>query len=253
MKKEIKIALIILGIVLFFVGIIGGIVVRFNNEKNGENYITDYEYLYDVAVEYLKNQDSKENTSDHQKDNYHFFVAYDGFGITEKDDTKYAYMWILGESYYLDKNEVKEASGYSIFHKFTFKDNKVINVEIPKDGSEYVKSVKEMCPDKKMERKILNYDLKLSVKDQVDTYYSESRYTFKAKIVESYEKNIIVEVLDDSNHFKKDDKVSVSINRPTNGTNDYFVKGNEIEITFNGHINEIYPPQISAISTSLIG
>ena len=162
-------------------------------------------------------------------------------------------MWILGESYYLDKNEVKEASGYSIFHKFTFKDNKVINVEIPKDGSKYVKSIKEMCPDKKMERKVLNYDLKLSVKDQVDTYYSESRYTFKAKIVESYEKNIIVEVLDDSNHFKKDDKVSVSINRPTNGTNDYFVKGNKIEITFNGHINEIYPPQIRAISTSLIG
>jgi len=201
----------------------------------------------------LKEQDSQENTPEHQKDGYNFFVAYDGLGITEKDDEKYAYMWVLGESYYLDKNEIKDLSGYSIFHKFTFKDNKVINVEITKDGSEYTKSVKDMCPDKKMEKIVLNYNSELSVKDQVNSYYSNARYTFKAKIVETYDKNIIVEAIDNTKYFNIGDKVSVSINKFVNGINDYFVKENIIEITFNGNVNESYPPQINAISTSLIG
>ena len=52
-------------------------------------------------------------------------------------------MWVLGESYYLDNSEIKELSGYSIFYKFTFENNKIINVEISEDRINYKKSVKK--------------------------------------------------------------------------------------------------------------
>lgn len=167
MKKNIGFivlgAIIVVSIVIFF------------SRKNKENYITDNEYLYEIAIDYLKEQDNKENNQTHEQKGYHFFVAYDILGITEKNDKKYAYMWVLGESYYLDREEIKEGSGYSIFHRFTFKDDKVINVEIPKDGSEYAKSVKDLCPDKKMEKVVLKYESKLSVKDQVYSYYVNNK------------------------------------------------------------------------------
>ena len=71
----------------------------YRNSK--EYYITDNEYLYDVAVDYLKELDSNEINSEHDKNGYHFFIDYDGIAITEDNNNKYAYMWLLGESYYL--------------------------------------------------------------------------------------------------------------------------------------------------------
>lgn len=245
--KKIKTILIILTLSVSIIGMFLGTKIL-NGKKNDEVYVKGYDYLYDIAISYLKNQEDKESN----QNGYKFFIAYDGFGITEKDDKKYVYMWVLGENYYLEENEIKNGSGYSIFHKFTFKDDKVINVEITKDGSLYTDSVKEMCPTKQMEKKVLKYNSKLSVKNEVISYYSNLKYSFKAKIVESYDQNIIVETLDDSTYFKKGNKVNVQINRPTNGINDYYVIGNTLEITFDGIVNEIYPPQIKAISTSLI-
>lgn len=81
-------------------------------------------------------------------------------------------MWVLGESYCLDNSEITELSGYSMFYKFTFENNKIINVEIPEDGSNYKKSIKKMCPDSKMINKVLNYNPKLSLTEQVNQYYN---------------------------------------------------------------------------------
>ena len=53
-----------------------------------------------------------------------FFAIYDGLGITEKNNIQYIYMWVLGESYCLDNSEIKELSGYSMFYKLTFENNK---------------------------------------------------------------------------------------------------------------------------------
>ena len=163
--KKINILLILICSIIIIVGSI----ILINNK---EHYITDNEYLYDIALNYLINKDDEESNSDHDRENYHFFATYDGLGITEKNNIQYIYMWVLGESYYLDKGEIKGLSGYSMFYKFTFENNKIINVEIPEDGSNYKKSIKKMCPDSKMINKVLNYNSKLSLTEQVNQYYN---------------------------------------------------------------------------------
>lgn len=165
-KKKISISLILFVIVAL---ILGSIIIISN--RNKENYITDNEYLYDMALNYLIKQDSKESTPDHEYNSYHFFATYDGFGITEKDNKKYVYMWVLGEGYYLDNNKDKKLSGYSMFYKFTFENKKIIKVKTPEDGNYYEKSVKSMCADNNMSKKVLNYNSNLSLEKQVNNYY----------------------------------------------------------------------------------
>ena len=163
MKKK----LILLLIIIFLIGIYRIL------PKEKTNYLKDSDDLYEIAKDYLIEQDKKENNPDHQKEGYHFFITYKKLGIVKEKNQKLVYMWVLGESYYLEEDKPKSLSGYSIFHKFTFENNKVVKVEMPKDGSEYTKSVKEMTPDKKMARIVLNHNSKLSVKDQVEKYYKK--------------------------------------------------------------------------------
>ena len=44
----------------------------------------------------------------------------------------------------------------------------------------------------------------------------------------------------------------MKITRPTNGTNDFYVVGNKIKITYNGTIMESYPAQIVATEIKLV-
>lgn len=166
MDKKERIVLIIAILIILII-----LLFRFNNKS--EKYIQDSNYLYDVALEYLKEQEYQSENHDMEKEGYHFFASYDGLGITKKDDYKYAYMWILGESYYLENGEVKDGSAYSMFFKFTFKDDKVVKMETPEDGSLYTDSIKKMCPDKKLADKVLNYNLNFDNKKEVDKYYSK--------------------------------------------------------------------------------
>ncbi|MDO5003354.1 MAG: hypothetical protein Q4E39_03905 [bacterium] len=80
--KKINILLILICSIIIIVGSI----ILINNK---EHYITDNEYLYDIALNYLINQDDEESNSDHDRENYHFFATYDGFGITEKNNIQY--------------------------------------------------------------------------------------------------------------------------------------------------------------------
>lgn len=167
MKKKITSILLI----LFIIIILSSIII-ITNKKNKEQYITDNEYLYDIAINHLIEEDNKETTPDHEYESYHFFITYDGFGITSKDNKKYAYMWVLGEEYYLNNNKPQALSGYSMFYKFTFKNDKIIKVETPEDGSYYEKSIKSMCKDNNMSKKVLNYNSNLSLETQVNNYYN---------------------------------------------------------------------------------
>ena len=149
------------------------VVVLSFSSQNGEYYITDYESLYLKAIDYLEEEEKNSYHPDHSKDYYHFFLSYDGFGITEKGNYQYAYMWILGEGYYLEDGKIESSSGYSMFFKFTFQNNQVISYKNPEDGSYYSESIKKMCIDRKMSHKVLNYDSKLSNQDLVKEYYSK--------------------------------------------------------------------------------
>lgn len=202
MKKEIKIILICLVTILLII-----VIVLSLNRNKKEYYITDNEYLYDVAINYLREEEYQSNNPDSENDNYHFFFAYDGLGITEDREYKYAYMWILGESYYIENEERQYSSGYSMFFKFTFKDNEVVKYDIPKDGSEYTNSIKKLCLDSKMSNMIINYQSKLSNEEKANEYYS--------KVTES--SNLEIEDIINSSgllfsiNWKKADCISVQL------------------------------------------
>ena len=82
--------------------------------------------------------------------------------------------------------------------------------------------------------------------------FKESKEIFEAKIIEAKENSITVEVLKNCKSFKVKDKVVVKITRPTNGTNDFYVKGNNVRITFSGMVETSNPPQIGAVKIELI-
>lgn len=62
----------------------------------------------------------------------------------------YVYAWVLEEKYYLENNEIKESSGSSIPYKFTVEkinyEYTVTDSRIPRDGSYYVKDMKNIFP-----------------------------------------------------------------------------------------------------------
>ncbi len=89
------------------------------------------------------------------------------------------------------------------------------------------------------------------IKDNAIIEFKESKDIFEAKIIVSEEDYITVEVLKDSNQFKKGDKVTMKITRPTDGTNDFYVVGNNVKITFNGNVEESDPAQIGATKIEL--
>ena len=140
--------------------------------SNKENYITDYEHLYDTAVQYIIDNDTNPEKNN---DRYKMFVDYNGFGITEDENYRYVYMWIAEESYYIADNKIISGSGSSMPYKFTFElnDNKVVKIETPKDGNEYTSSIKEMYPDD-IENKAINFQWKDdTLIKEVRNYYSD--------------------------------------------------------------------------------
>ncbi len=161
MKKKMLISLMVIVSLFIIIGC-----------SNKENYITDYEHLYDTAVQYIIDNDTNPEKNN---DRYKMFVDYNGFGITEDENYRYVYMWIAEESYYIADNKIISGSGSSMPYKFTFElnDNKVIKIETPKDGNEYTSSIKEMYPDD-IENKAINFQWKDdTLIKEVRNYYSD--------------------------------------------------------------------------------
>lgn len=79
----------------------------------------------------------------------------------------------------------------------------------------------------------------------------EEQHEFIGTIIEAHDNYIIVEPEENASERKSSDKISIGITRPTNGTNDFYVKGNKVKITYNGVIMESYPAQIVATKIEL--
>ena len=188
MNKNAKIIVLIVCICLLVIGIICGVIMGLN-KTNEATYITDKDYLYETAKEYLINQ-VKESSHDKDMPNFNSFVAYKGFGIQENSDKteKYAYMWVLQENYYSFDNQIYTSTGSSIPYKFTFKDDKVIKYDIPEDGSQYTSSMKKLFPSD-VYNKIISYDsssrgeLGKSIREQLRNYYPEYKETGDTTII----------------------------------------------------------------------
>ena len=169
-----RIKIFILFAVMILIGIFCGMIIN-HFRKGGEViYITDNEFLYDVAIEYLREQYTKEEQELSPKEDLQIFFDYEGFGISEKGDKRCAYMWILEEAYYIEDKELKSGSASSMAYKITFdKESKVIKVEIPEDGTYYVDSIRKMFPDD-IEKKILNFEMDdKNLEKQVKEYYKD--------------------------------------------------------------------------------
>lgn len=143
-----------------------------SNKTNGEKYIKEEKELYEKASEYIEDKIEKEDIDNKDKEGYKVFIGYDGLGMTEKGENKYAYMWILSEAYYLKDGKPEHIHSSSMFYKIKFKDGKVVKYENPEDGSNYKKSIEKMCIDNQMVNKIINYDLKFNNDKKIKKYYS---------------------------------------------------------------------------------
>ena len=105
--------LLVIGLICMIIGI---------SRKNKENWITDNEHLYSKAIEYIEKEQKEKGYDKHQQD-YQVFTDYKGFGIEEKDNKKYVYMWILKETYYVKEGELKISEGSSMPYKIIFENN----------------------------------------------------------------------------------------------------------------------------------
>ena len=96
-----KVTIIFAFVIIAIIGLFLGIAVGLSKKNREVTYISDSDYLYDVAIEYLKEKYTQEQNYYNQKEDYQIFFDYKGFGISQKDNIKYAYMWILNESFML--------------------------------------------------------------------------------------------------------------------------------------------------------
>ena len=85
-----------------------------------------------------------------------------------------------------------------------------------------------------------------------DNKKTEEKYEFVATIIEAYDSSILVEPEEGTNERKSSDKISINITRPTTGTNDFYIVGNKVKISYNGVIMESYPAQIVATKIELV-
>ena len=156
---------------VIFISIIIIFVFLLTSCKDKNIYITDNDFLYDEAVKYIIDNDDNPEKSN---DRYKMFVDYKSFGITKDNDYRYVYMWIADESYYVIDNKIVSGSGSSMPYKFVFDlNNKVIKYEVPKDGSSYESSIKDMYPDD-LEDEAINYSWKDDkLMEEVKNYYSD--------------------------------------------------------------------------------
>lgn len=225
------------------------------NRTENTVWITDNEFLYDKAIEYVVKQSSTNGYYNDEND-YNIFTDYEGFGIEEKKNKKIVYMWILKEEYYVKNNELEMGEGSSMPYKFVFENNEVVDYEVPKDGSYYTSSIKDMFPNS-IENEVLSYEMKdTKLKEQVKDHYSYldsidktiTNTYFNGTVVEVGKTYIIVEPDEESNEKKSSDKISIG----TNEWNSEFIVGNRVKIIYDGTIMESYPAQIDAIDIELI-
>ena len=81
---------------------------------------------------------------------------------------------------------------------------------------------------------------------------NDEQYQFVGTIIKVHDNSIIVEPEEGSIERKSSDKISIRIDRPTNGTNDFYVVGNKVKVIYNGTMMESYPAQINVINIELV-
>lgn len=80
--KKIGIVIVILIVVLIIIiGFVIGIII--SHKKDNANWITDNDYLYDIAKDYIIAENTA-NGHDKNENDFKVFADYEGFGVEEK-------------------------------------------------------------------------------------------------------------------------------------------------------------------------
>lgn len=175
-EQKKKANIIIISLIAIFVFIIACLISVNNNSKI--NLVNNSDDLYEKAINYLRNEEFKNNPDSKLKD-FNTFYSYYGFGIEKKNDYKYVYMWVYNQSYFLEEGDsLAIAGGKSIPLKFVFKDNEIIGYEAPKSGGLYTSSIEEIFPDI-IATQVLNFDQEKNINklfnevlDKKNKYYN---------------------------------------------------------------------------------
>ncbi len=189
------------------------------NIKLKVDLVNDSDFLYDEVINFIREKDFKENPDSKYKD-FNVFYSYHGFGIEKKNSYKYVYMWIYEQSYYIEPEEYGGAlaisSSSSIPIKAIFKDNKIQDVIYPKDGDNYVPSIKEMFPGI-IEHQVLNFDKEKNinklfneVEQKKNKYYDYLNLDMSKIKIEDLAYNDLIFIVEKNNN-KCDIPVSLSI------------------------------------------
>lgn len=122
------------------------------NSSVKEFIVSDKDYLYEKAIEYVNNNyyDGVESVGDVVK-----------MGVTESNngDYNYVYLWVVPNTYYV-KTETNTSKSDATLYKVVFKDYAIVNCIVPKD-SVYVnfsnEELHEFCPNDVVYRAIKKY------------------------------------------------------------------------------------------------
>lgn len=175
-EQKKKANIIIISLIAIFIFIIACLISVNNNSKI--NLVNDSDDLYEKAINYLRNEEFKNNPDSKLKD-FNTFYSYYGFGIEKKKDYKYVYMWVYNQSFFLEEGDaLAMAGGKSIPLKFIFKDDEIISYEAPKSGGLYTSSIKEIFPGI-IATQVLNFDQEKNINklfnevlDKKNKYYN---------------------------------------------------------------------------------
>lgn len=245
----------------------------FTSSKNKQLVQEYFESLYNIKN---ANINIKIKSMDENNTKYHFELQCDKL---DEDDCFYAQKQVF--TYPLNQAEILyklyiHRIDYSIKNKLTNQDSKITlndimdilnnyfsNDDIDKSNMAFWYTDEErnavvigmMNISEEKQNELLNncFDEETIsiIKENKMIVFEESIDTFDAKIIEATNDSITVEVLKESKAFKKSDKVTIKIERPTK-TNDFYVVGNNIRITFNGMVETSNPAQIGASKIELI-
>ncbi len=189
-KKSLKkVTSIFIIIILIICLIIGVLILDFTKMINNEPVVfSTWGIKYAPAIELEESEIYHsikkaliEKESIHLKTSKTFVALKPYLIEANKDNTYNVYAWVLSETYHYKDEELRLESGYSIPHKFIIKkENSTYVIKeyiIPKDGSYYKKSMKEIFPysvRKEIEKVHINgtiKELNSEIKNQVELYY----------------------------------------------------------------------------------
>ena len=161
MKKRISIWLFVISMI---------IICCLYLTKPSTPHISNENILYSKALDFVVSN-HKNNAYNKDKEDYQIFTDYIPYGIEETNQYQYIFMWIHLESFYVLNNELFYDESFSIPYKITYKDNQVIQCQIPEDGSFYKDSIQKLFPIQ-IQNKIFNQTPSFDLSKQIQKHYA---------------------------------------------------------------------------------